>query len=76
MLENQIYHLKKGDFLLIYCNVIHKYHYVEKKHDSSKRIILWISKDMLQQLSDDEIDLIECFKISKYSAYHFPVYYV
>lgn len=30
MLENQTYHMKKGDFLLIDCNVMHKYHFIEK----------------------------------------------
>ena len=32
MIENQTYHLRKGDFLLIDQNVMHKYHYIEKKH--------------------------------------------
>ena len=36
MIENQTYHLHKGDFLLIDQNVMDKYHYIEKKHDSSQ----------------------------------------
>lgn len=75
LLENQLYHLKKGDFLLIDCNVIHKYHHIEKKHDSSKRIILWITKNMLEKLSDGAVDLSGCFHNGDTKAYHFPVYY-
>ncbi len=75
LIENQIYHLKKGDFLLIDMNVLHKYHYIEKKHDSSKRIILWITEQMLAQLSGGQVDLAKCFKGKESAAYHFPVYY-
>ncbi len=32
--------MRKGDFLLIDKNVMHKYHPTEKKMDSSRRIIL------------------------------------
>lgn len=78
MIEDQTYHMKKGDFLLIDCNVMHKYHYIEKKHDSSKRIILWITRRMLDELSDGELDLGACFASSSQKgscAYHFPIYY-
>lgn len=75
LMENQIYHLHKGDFLLIDQNVMHKYHYIEKKHESSKRIILWITEKMLTELSVGEMDLAACFKAKESCAYHFPVYY-
>lgn len=75
MIENQTYPMKKGDFLLIDCNVMHKYHFVEKKHDSSKRIILWITQKMLDSLSEGEVDLGACFTRQESRAYHFPVYY-
>lgn len=87
MIENQTYYLKKGDFLLIDSNVMHKYHYVEKKHDASKRIILWVTRQMLDELSDGNLDLSACFRQMTgnapvassedkgYRAYHFPVYY-
>ncbi len=78
MIENQTYNMKKGDFLLIDCNVMHKYHYVEKKHDSSKRIILWITRQMLDELSNGDLDLGGCFAKSTAQgscAYHFPAYY-
>lgn len=75
MIENQTYHMRKGDFLLIDCNVLHKYNYIEKKHDSSKRIILWITRQMLTTLSEGEMDLGDCFIGQKSCAYHFPVYY-
>lgn len=75
MLENQTYHMKKGDMLLIDCNVMHKYHFIEKKHDSSKRIILWVTREMLQGLSGEEMDLSACFRGQSSRAYHFPIYY-
>lgn len=75
MLENQTYHMKKGDMLLIDCNVMHKYHFIEKKHDSSKRIILWVTREMLQSLSGEEMDLSACFRGQSSRAYHFPIYY-
>lgn len=75
MLENATYHMKQGDFLLIDCNVMHKYHYVEKKHDTSKRIILWITDEMLQSISEVEIDLSACFRSGQTKAFHFPIYY-
>ncbi len=75
MIENQMYHLKKGDFLLVDLNVMHKYHYVEKKQDSSKRIILWITPQMLERISEGNMELSECFRGRDSHAYHFPVYY-
>lgn len=75
MLENRTYHMKKGDFLLIDLNVMHKYHYVEKKHDSSKRIILWVTPRMLSELAQGDTDLCACFQNRESCAWHFPVYY-
>ena len=75
MIENRTYHLKKGDFLLIDRNVMHKYHFVEKKHDSSKRIILWITQEQLAEMSGEDMDLSGCFRGKESSAYHFPIYY-
>ena len=75
MLENQTYHMKKGDFLLIDCNVMHKYHFMEKKHDSSRRIILWVTREMLQNLSGEGLELSACFWVQGSRAYHFPIYY-
>lgn len=75
LIENQTYNLRKGDFLLIDQNVMHKYHYIEKKHDSSRRIILWVTPQMLAELSNGEMDLTACFSNSESCAYHFPIYY-
>ncbi len=72
LIEDQTYYLKKGDFLLVDCNVMHKYHYVEGKHEHSKRILLWITRQMLESLSEGGVDLSACFRKN---AYHFPIYY-
>lgn len=75
LLENRTYHMRKGDFLLIDKDVMHKYHYVEKQHDSSKRIILWITPGVLEELSNGEMDLAACFQDNESCAFHFPIYY-
>lgn len=75
LVEERLFTLRKGDFLLIDRNVMHKYHYVEKKHDSSIRIILWITDQMLQRLSEDGVELSRCFEGNGSKVYHFPIYY-
>ena len=75
MIENQTYYLHKGDFLLIDKNKMHKYHPVEKKHDSSKRLILWITPQMLEDMGNSGMNLTACFGDKEFCAYHFPIYY-
>lgn len=75
LLENQVYHLKKGDFLLIDCNIMHRYYPMAEKDASSKRIILWITQTMLEKLSDGSMDLSACFNGIESCAYHFPTHY-
>lgn len=73
--EDKIYPLHRGDFLLINQNVMHKYHTVEKKQASSKRIILWITDGMLERLGEGEMNLAACFEGGAARVCHFPVYY-
>lgn len=54
LIEDRAVRMRKGDFLLIDKNVMHKYHPTEKKMDSSRRIILWISDQMLRELAAGE----------------------
>lgn len=77
MVGNRTYHLKKGDFLLTDTNLMHKYHRVSEKQEFSRRIILWITDEMLSGLSQGDVDLSACFKKSTEDscAYHFPIYY-
>lgn len=75
MVENQSYHLHKGDFLLIDQNVMHKYQPTAGAGDNSKRIILWVTGNFLRGLADDDVDLAECFRTQESRAWHFPVYY-
>jgi AraC-like DNA-binding protein len=75
MVENQSYHLHKGDFLLINQNVMHKYQPMEGRAEDSKRIILWATGAFLKGLSDGDVDLTECFRTENSRAWHFPVYY-
>ena len=75
MVENQSYHLHKGDFLLIDQNVMHKYQPMAGRAEDSKRIILWATGAFLRGLSDEDVDLTECFRGENSRAWHFPVYY-
>lgn len=73
--DNTTYALKKGDFLLIDRNRLHHYHYMEKRHDSSRRILIWITKDFLNALSGADVDFTACFSIQGSPAYHFPAHH-
>ena len=75
LIEDRAVRMRKGDFLLIDKNVMHKYHPTEKKMDSSRRIILWISDQMLQELAGGETFLADCFAGVGPKLYHFPIYY-
>ena len=75
MVENQSYHLHKGDFLLIDQNVMHKYQPTAGFGENSKRIILWVTGAFLKELSGEDVDLAECFRTQDSRAWHFPVYY-
>lgn len=75
LVEDKCYRMKKGDFLLIDQNCMHRYQYDEEKHDSSRRIILWISAQMLSSLGNEGTDLAACFRKRESCAYHFPIYY-
>lgn len=75
LVEDRSFSMHKGDFLLIDRNVMHKYQYEEGKHDSSRRLILWVTPQMLASLSDGQTDLTQCFTREKACAYHFPIYY-
>lgn len=75
LIEDRAVRMRKGDFLLIDKNVMHKYHPTEKKLDSSRRIILWISEQMLKELAQGETFLTDCFAGEGPQLYHFPIYY-
>lgn len=75
MVENQSYHLHKGDFLLIDQGVMHKYQPMAGTKENSKRIILWVTVNFLRSLSDEDLDLTECFRQQDSRAWHFPIYY-
>ena len=75
LVEDKIYPLHRGDFLLIDRNVMHKYQPVEKKQVSSKRIILWITDGMLERLGEGQMELAACFQGETAKVCHFPVYY-
>ena len=72
LIEDRAVRMRKGDFLLIDKNVMHKYHPTEKKMDSSRRIILWISDQMLRELAAANEALGD---YDNTKLYHFPIYY-
>ncbi len=75
MINDRIYQAKKGDFLLINRDVMHRYHETEQREDVSNRIILWITPGFLSELSGEDMDFTQCFQNTDVCAYHFPIYY-
>lgn len=75
LVHDRTYMLHRGDFLLINCNIMHRYQPVEKKSAPSRRIILWITDKMLERLSEGEMNLAACFDREPARAYHFPICY-
>lgn len=75
LLNNITYRLKPGDFILINRNQFHHYQYVEKQHDSCRRLLMWISKSYLEQLAGPDADLAYCFTQNKTPAWHFPAHH-
>ena len=75
IVEDASYYLKKGDFFLIDINQMHHYQYVENRHESTRRILLWITKEYLEELSGPRVDLTGCFHTEGASAYHFPAHH-
>lgn len=75
LIDNTTYYLKKGDFLLIDRNHMHHYQYVENKHEDSKRVLLWVTKEFLNELSGAGVDLSACFSMEGAPAYHFPAHH-
>lgn len=69
--EPSVYHLKKGDLLLIDRNRIHHYLHQPGKHQNNRRILLWITDAMLNRLSQGKLDLHQCFS-SKDCAWRIP----
>lgn len=74
LVNNTTYRLKPGDFILINLNQLHHYQYTEQKHDSCRRVLMWISKSHLDQLSGPDADLSYCFSLTKSPAWHFPAH--
>lgn len=66
------YRLKSGDFLLIDATKIHRPSFDDENTHKNHRIVLWISREMLDSLSDKDTDLKACFTYGP--AFHFPVY--
>lgn len=74
-IDNKIFRMKKGDFLLVNQNLMHKCYAEDGQDNSSRRIILWITDNMLQKLSDGHGNLAGCFEKKQAGAYHFPIVY-
>lgn len=72
--DPSVYHLRKGDFLLIGRNRLHHYLYRPEKHDSCRRILLWVTESLLDRLSQDKLRLADSFG-DENCAYHFPPHY-
>lgn len=70
--DNHLYLLQEGDFMLIDRNSLHHYQYVENRHEKTRRILLWVTREYLLTLSEADVDLTVCFDRGKSPVWHFP----
>ena len=72
LVNNTNYVLNSGDFILININNLHHYTYTDSKHENNKRILMWVSKKYLNQLSAPSYELDSCFANGFTPAWRFP----
>ena len=58
--DGQAYHLKSGDILLMNPMVLHR-PMPEEENSGYDRIVLWINKEYLEKISNNEAKLYRCF---------------
>jgi AraC-like DNA-binding protein len=61
LIEGKTYYLKPGDIILINSKELHQA-IINKKEASYERIVLWLDRTFLKQLSTEETDLSRCFE--------------
>lgn len=61
LIEGKSYYLKSGNIALINSKELHQA-IINSKDEPYERIVLWISKGFLKELSNEEIDLSLCFE--------------
>ena len=61
LIEGKTYHLEPGDIILINSKELHQA-IINSKETAYERIVLWINRAFLMELSNDEIDLSHCFE--------------
>ena len=61
LIEGKTYHLEPGDIILINFKELHQA-IINSKEATYERIVLWISRAFLMELSNEEIDLSQCFE--------------
>ncbi len=72
-IDGKTYHLKAGDFLLVDVTRMHRPIFDDERTHKNHRIVLWITKEMLNSLSGGEMELKGCFT-GEVPAYHFPLH--
>lgn len=71
--DNRLYRLREGDFVLINRNSLHHYQLIaDGPEKSSRRILLWVTREYMQQLSGERVDLSACFCRGESPVWHFP----
>ncbi|AGF58643.1 MULTISPECIES: AraC family transcriptional regulator [Clostridium] len=61
LIEGKSYNLKSGDIILINTNELHRA-VINSMKAPYERIVLWINKSFLHELSTTETDLTQCFE--------------
>ncbi len=61
LIEGKLYNLKSGDIILINTRELHRA-IINSMKVPYERIVLWLNKSFLHELSTPEIDLTQCFE--------------
>lgn len=71
LIDDTTYELKKGDFILIKQNQLHHYPFDGDGYNDCYRLILWISRHYMEQLSGGLMDFSTCFSKDSPPAWRF-----
>ena len=64
VIESRVYHVRPGQMLLINPRELHQV-YIQPDAAPYERYMLWISPELLQNLSSEQTDLCRCFDLNR-----------
>ncbi len=70
--DNRLYRLREGDFVLIGRNSLHRYQLPAEGGEKNRRILLWVTREYVQRISEGQTGLSACFCGKENPVWHFP----